>query len=574
MPRHLPCSSLPGYVTATCSALFMAALASGCGDDSTTVVNDPDLDVRVTIDAARVDSGNRVEVSATAGAGARGARPLTFEWFAAGGRFSDDRAQETRWTAPEEVGVFSLGVVVSDGQRSGVGSADVTVDLYEPTDDPHYVGAETCAGCHATDEIGGDQHTAWAASAHADAISPLVERGVDENDFCLTCHTVGTYGLFADASLDNGGHDETKVERLEGVQCENCHGPGSEHPTVDFGSVDVSMDAAVCGSCHNGTHHPTFDEWESSAHAQVVGFAAPRTTCAKCHNGIEAPNYLDDPLGYTPPAENLSEVSSHTCAVCHDPHGNDNPGNLRDASVTDVILPNSVLVEEAGAGRLCMSCHNGRRQDFDVISQIDNGSSHFGPHRSVQGDMLKGVNAYEDLAPDFTFASSKHILIQDACVTCHLSPNDGDPANGIPTFTGHTFEPTVGACQQCHGPVTAFEDVTAKDDFDGDGTVEGVQDEVRGLAEILREAIVDASQSAEARQEFLDDFEHAVGDTSISTREQREAAYNLFFVEFDGSSGVHNATYSVQLLQQSILYLDSMAVPRAAAILTGEAVGS
>ena len=542
-------------------AVIVAMTAAGCGDEGDNVTILPDSNLRVTASAATesIPIGHKVDVSADA-AGAGGA--LTFEWSAGSGRFAAEDAVATTWTAPDDPGIYSLSVVVSDGVRVGIDSVNVEVTAYEPSDSPAYRGAVICSGCHAQDDApGGNQFDSWSLSDHAHAIDSLAAIGQDQNSFCLGCHTVGTYGLNADVSLDNGGYDEVSVERLEGVQCENCHGPGSLHPTPDFASTQVVMDSMICGQGHNGTHRRAFDEWQTSAHSSVIAFAAGRNSCAKCHNGLEAPRYLDDPLNYVPPAENPSATAPHDCAVCHDPHGNDNPGNLRNASVTDVVLPNAVLVESAGAGRLCMSCHNGRRTEDNVTDMIENGSSHFGPHHSVQGDMLAGVNANEDVAPDFTFATSRHILVEDACVTCHTHPNDGDPSAGIASFTGHTFEPTVEACQPCHGELESFSGVIAKDDYDGDGSVEGVQDEVAGLLTILRQVIIDASQSPEARAAFEEDFEAALGDITVSTRDQRRAGYNWAFVEFDGSHGVHNAAYSIQLLQKSIALLDQAAVP-------------
>jgi hypothetical protein len=553
-----------GRGAATLAAAAALIVLVGCGDDSTTIF-EATIPATVTVTPTAVDTGHKVDVSVSA-TGPGG--PLTYTWMAAAGRFSDATADSTSWTAPDDPGTYSLTVVVSDGTNVGIDAANVTVSQYVPTDTPSYRGAEVCAGCHAEDTApGGNQYGPWSDTAHAHAIESLRAIGQDENPNCVVCHTVGSYGLFADETLDNGGYDETAVERLEGVQCENCHGPGSQHPNPSFGSVEATLDAAVCGNCHTDEHHPTYDEWLESLHSIPVEFAAGRASCAKCHNGVEAVHYLDDPQNYVQPASDPTEIFPQTCAVCHDPHGNDNPGNLRNASVTDVILPNSVLVEEAGAGRLCMSCHNGRRQDYDVIEQIDEGSSHFGPHHSVQGDMLKGVNAYEDVAPAFTFASSKHILVQDACVTCHTHAHEGDLEHGIPNFTGHNFEPTVEACQPCHGTLTDFTDVLAKEDYDGDGTVEGVQEEVVGLQNILKATIIAASQSPEAEAAFNDDFEGALGDVAVSTREQREAGYNWAFVEFDGSSGVHNATYAIQLLQKSIEYLDPSALPASAVIL-------
>jgi len=62
-----------------------------------------------------------------------------------------------------------------------------------------------------------------------------------------------------------------------------------------------------------------------------------------------------------------------------------------------------------------------------------------------------------------------------------------------------------------------------------------------------------------------------VEETHITTVAQREAGYNWAFVDYDGSKGVRNAAYSVQLLQQSILFIDPGGrLPERAYVLVNE----
>ena len=134
--------------------------------------------------------------------------------------------------------------------------------------------------------------------------------------------------------------------------------------------------------------------------------------------------------------------------------------------------------------------------------------------------------------------------------------------DGTTAITGHTFMPTVAACAPCHGAISDFSDILALDDFDGDGTIEGVQLEVAGLMEILEEDIWNSMIARGVDTTGLD-LEHAIGDTSVSSFVERGAGFNLIYLIEDGSHGIHNPDYVVQLLQQSIQYLTGAPVPNA-----------
>jgi hypothetical protein len=550
-------------------ALVGLALLWGCGEEESKIVT-PEAAIKVTVTATpnSLETGSKASVTLTLETELAG--PFSYAWKAAEGSFSNASAESTGWIAPDVAGLYAISVVVTDGKDVGIGSANVAVGQYASTDSPYYMGASCTVMCH-NGGMAGQQYAPWSASLHAHAMEPLAAIGQQENASCLPCHTVGSKGLNADPALHNGGYDEIAVPRLAGVQCENCHGPASDH-ALNQAALHDTLSAALCSACHQGAHHPTGAEWDSSGHAQVITSPATRAGCAKCHNGLYAADFLNDPESFRDPGSDPTEALPITCAVCHDPHGNNNPSSLRNASVTDRSLPNQVLVEAAGAGRLCMACHNGRRTRTDIDGQIQNGSSRgIGPHHSVQGDMLAGVNAYQLINESFPWSSSRHILAEDACVTCHTHPHEGDPeGSGEPNYTGHRFAPTVQACQQCHGVLNDFDEVMAKQDFDGDGTIEGVQVEVQGLLDRLRQTIIDASATPEARAALEENFEGKLGDATVSTVDQRKAGYNLAYVSFDGSKGVHNTTYAVQLLQQSILFLNPGALPAGAHILRGD----
>jgi DnaJ-class molecular chaperone len=107
-----------------------------------------------------------------------------------------------------------------------------------------YIGEAKCKMCHKV------QHASWSEMAHAKAFDKLKpeEQGKAE---CLKCHATG------------------ESAEMPGVQCEACHGPGSEYKSMKVwkdqdaakGAGLVLPDEALCKSCHENAPHevPEFD---------------------------------------------------------------------------------------------------------------------------------------------------------------------------------------------------------------------------------------------------------------------------------------------------------------------------
>lgn len=138
-----------------------------------------------------------------------------------------------------------------------------TVLCAQQDDLPQYVGEEKCEICHATDDIG-NQVSIWKNSAHARAYETLLseeskriaqERGLtvppNEAPQCLECHVTG-YGL-------DSSRFKYPLNKENGIQCESCHGPGSEYRKINI-MLDTDLSLA------NGLIIPT------------------KETCARCHN--------------------------------------------------------------------------------------------------------------------------------------------------------------------------------------------------------------------------------------------------------------------------------------------------
>jgi hypothetical protein len=137
-----------------------------------------------------------------------------------------------------------------------------------------YVGVTMCSVCHKTEKAG-KQFDIWKSTAHASAFktleSPKAEevakaKGLkvkaSEAPECLECHVTG---YKADKALTAA----LKVE--DGVQCEACHGPGSDYKSIPVmkdkakaeaaGLVLAVDDPKLCTQCHN-SKSPTFKEFK------------------------------------------------------------------------------------------------------------------------------------------------------------------------------------------------------------------------------------------------------------------------------------------------------------------------
>lgn len=110
-----------------------------------------------------------------------------------------------------------------------------------------YVGVSACARCHAP------AVAVWNHTWHAHAYGTLQSEGREFNLECVGCHVTG---------YDRpGGSSITHVGKLQNVQCEVCHGPGSRHVAdpIDEGAIVAKPDAVRCLDCHHSPHVEQFD---------------------------------------------------------------------------------------------------------------------------------------------------------------------------------------------------------------------------------------------------------------------------------------------------------------------------
>lgn len=151
-----------------------------------------------------------------------------------------------------------------------------------------YIGVDKCAGtCHKGDTKG-KQLEIWQDSKHSQAYKTLQTPEADkiakdkgfttpavETPQCLKCHVLGK-------DIDPAELDDT-FDKTQGVQCETCHGPGSEYKKLSImkdkelakqnGLIINSNIEEFCKTCHNpdspGYKEFKFDEfWSKIKHSK------------------------------------------------------------------------------------------------------------------------------------------------------------------------------------------------------------------------------------------------------------------------------------------------------------------
>lgn len=146
---------------------------------------------------------------------------------------------------------------------------------------------------------------------------------------CGKCHTTG----YSSEGNQGGLEGIEGTWAFEGVQCENCHGPGKDHVAGggDKTAITVDSSAALCGTCHiRGEaeeipakggfirHHEQYNEFLASPHKafdcvtchdphQKAEFSI-RADCTTCHSNVNA-EFTDSQM----------QKVGLTCTDCHMP---------------------------------------------------------------------------------------------------------------------------------------------------------------------------------------------------------------------------------------------------------------
>lgn len=333
---------------------------------------------------------------------------------------------------------------------------------------------------------------------------------------------------------------QTGLHVEAGIGCESCHGPGKEH-ILGKGAVDKiwnSVDPTKsCASCHSGynqapnstrfpvgyrpgmtleevgfvantfkadgapvaMHHKgAVPQWQASAHASAAltlnanDHASDR--CYECHS---TEYVLAQEAGQPFSVKDHPVNDGVTCVTCHDPHGSNVPGQLREP-----------------AEELCASCHTG---ELGTNETFKAGSTLHHP----QAEMLAGKGAI-----GVTATVGAHTEI--TCIECHMTGMNHQmkvlkPSDVIGTTTKDT-------CTTCH---------TNSSPESRDVYLSMWQESTETKLAALKAdiAVVDAALKANAT---------ALNDEMKAKYAAAKTNYTM--VDADASKGAHNFEYATKIL--------------------------
>ena len=260
------------------------------------------------------------------------------------------------------------------------------------------------------------------------------------NETCLKeCHKHDQVAAFLEQSV----HGQQKVEGTDMplVNCETCHGPGSEAIDPEYinkhGQCDTTkfiplerLPAAaismLCLKCHSSYSMANMQYWPFSDHAlgevscsdchklhkssqqKLVGAEINRE-CANCHDQVKTEFSLT--------ARHPIHEGKMLCTDCHEPHGSQSPRGL-------------VALDEKG---LCLKCHGHLIGPFawEHAGATDDCTVCHSPHGSVFSDMLKVQEPY-------------------LCLQCHAGHSDFSSPTSPPETIKRAF---YTRCTNCHSQI-------------------------------------------------------------------------------------------------------------------------
>jgi hypothetical protein len=282
-------------------------------------------------------------------------------------------------------------------------------------------------------------------------------------------------------------------------------------------------------------------------------------SCGACHSGATRLAMVTGAIYDVPPVlpsvDNATNIGV-TCVVCHDPHVKSTNTVFQMRSPLASMKPfsystattTSFAAQYDPSINVCGQCHNLRGGKWTDTSRP--------PHHSPQYNLLIGNGGVESTN---TPPQSYHRTNETQCAQCHVTAiAEAKPTAANPNIRGHTFQARFDACQPCH-----FDPQAASDQVDS--TQSDIKSRIATLKGLLDQwATTKAASTLSAKYgalawefstpgELSDPSGTLKGPTATEQTNVppniKQARFNLYMVQHDGSFGVHNGKYARYLLK-------------------------
>lgn len=294
----------------------------------------------------------------------------------------------------------ALLLIFSTGQAVAAEAATTAMTQDAAT----YVGEQTCAGCHVT------ENKNFGHTLHAKVFRQNPKNEA-EKQVCEACHGPGSNHVAnptdKSALISFTKSWGTPVAKMN-EQCLGCHEGGNR---INWGGSIHQTKKLACSDCHNPMA-------KFSANG-LLKKGSITETCQTCHQQQRAEfrkkSHMPVPEG------------KMTCSDCHNPHGTDGPRLLKADTVNE----------------LCYSCHAEKRGPYIY------------EHAPVRENCLN-CHLQHGSNNDKLLKMSRPML----CLQCHDKNANGmghqfmDPNINPATGTSNLPSTRIGrACQNCHSQI-------------------------------------------------------------------------------------------------------------------------
>ncbi len=204
----------------------------------------------------------------------------------------------------------------------------------------------------------------------------------------------------------------------------------------------------------------------------------------------------------------------------------------------------------------CARCHNDPSASWTISSQPPGNTPQQGILLGVLGELAFGL-PHSDPAYHALF-------ITNQCIGCHLQgfPFQNPAETAISAHSNYPVD-SYGVCAGCHGSVVNTSNLVVFANWVVSSQISGLKISLDTWATNKAPAILGTAEYGTRAWEYTSPGELSPGGPGPNAAQQalipvniQKARFNLYLAFYDGSFGVHNGPYTVELLQTAQTWVD------------------